>query len=264
MDAICHDLSAEHAALDEVVAGLAPDAWNTPTPAEGWAVRDQIGHLAYYDRTARDAIVDTDAFAEELAAIGGDPVAYRRRAESIGRDNDAVELLQIWRQGRAALLDALRELDSRDRVAWYGPSMSARSFATARLMETWAHGTDVADALATALPATDRLRHIAHLGVRTRGWSYAARGEQAPPGDVFVSLTGPGGDEWTWGDPALADRVRGPALDFCLAVTQRRVVEDTDLVVEGPIAAGWLAIAQAFAGPPTVTAADRHGLEVVR
>jgi uncharacterized protein (TIGR03084 family) len=264
MDAICDDLAAEHASLDALVAGLAPSEWDTPTPAAGWAIRHQIGHLAYYDRTARQAIVDHDAFAEELAAIAGDPVEYLARSEAIGRDNAPADLLSIWREGRAALLDALRGLGERDRIAWYGPSMSARSFATARLMETWAHGTDVADALGTALPATDRLRHVAHLGVVTRGWSYAARGAPAPDGDVFVSLDAPSGGEWAWGDPALADRVSGPALDFCLVVTQRRMLEDTALVAEGPLATGWLEVAQAFAGPPTATASDRRGLEVVR
>jgi len=47
-----------------------------------------------------------------------------------------------------------------------------------------------------------------------------------------------------------ADRVTGTALDFCLVVTQRRHPADTGLVASGPAAEGWIAIAQAFAGPP--------------
>jgi uncharacterized protein (TIGR03084 family) len=71
-----------------------------------------------------------------------------------------------------------------------------------------------------------------------------------PDGDIRVELTGPHGDTWTWGPADAADVVSGPALDFCLVVTQRRHVDDTSLVVKGPLAADWIAIAQAFAGGP--------------
>ena len=40
----------------------------------------------------------------------------------------------------------------------------------------------------------------------------------------------------------------GPALDFCLLVTQRRHRDDLALVIEGAAATEWMAIAQAFAG----------------
>ena len=128
--------------------------------------------------------------------------------------------------------------------------MSARSFVTARLMEAWAHGQDVADALDVSRPASDRLRHVAHLGVIARGWSYTTRGLTPPTGEVRVELSGPHGEQWTWGDADVADRVRGTALDFCLVVTRRRHAADTPLQTEGPLAAEWMAIAQAFAGPP--------------
>jgi uncharacterized protein (TIGR03084 family) len=144
------------------------------------------------------------------------------------------------------------------RLAWYGPPMSVRSFATARLMEAWAHGTDVVDGLVAAgraaeRPPTDRLRHVCHLGFVTRGWSYAVRGREAPAGDVRVELVLPSGAPWTAGPAEADDVVRGPAVDFCLVVTQRRPVGATGLTVEGPLAADWLAIAQCFAGGPTVT-----------
>ena len=47
----------------------------------------------------------------------------------------------------ALLAACWRRSTRRPASPWYGPSMSARSFVTARLMETWAHGMDVADAL---------------------------------------------------------------------------------------------------------------------
>jgi len=135
-------------------------------------------------------------------------------------------------------------------VPWYGPPMSAASKITARLMETWAHGQDVADALGRTRVATDRLRHVAHIGVGARPFSYAINGRELPADPVRVELIGPSGDQWTWGDPDAANVVRGSALDFCLVITQRRHRDDTDVVAEGPLADEWLAIGQAFAGPP--------------
>jgi uncharacterized protein (TIGR03084 family) len=138
--------------------------------------------------------------------------------------------------------------------------MSPASFATARLMEYWAHGQDIADALGRDRKPTARLRHICHLGVRTRGFSYVVRGMTPSESDVHVSLTGPDGDIWTWGDPVAADRVEGTALDFCLVVTQRRLVGDSALDVQGPVATEWMSIAQAFAGGPTLTDSTRTSL----
>jgi uncharacterized protein (TIGR03084 family) len=129
--------------------------------------------------------------------------------------------------------------------------MGAKSFLTARLMECWAHGQDVLDALGVERTATDRLRHVARLGFITRGWSYANRGLEPPPGEVRVELAGPSGESWCFGPEDAPSAVTGPALDFCLVVTQRRHVDDTDLRITGEVARDWLEKAQAFAGPPT-------------
>jgi uncharacterized protein (TIGR03084 family) len=128
--------------------------------------------------------------------------------------------------------------------------MSPTSMATARLMETWAHGQDVADALGAEHAVTDRIRHVAHIGVRARDFAYRVRGLEPPAGEFRVELTGPGGDVWTWGPDDAPQRVTGPALDFALVVTQRRHRSDLALVAEGADADHWLDIAQAFAGPP--------------
>jgi uncharacterized protein (TIGR03084 family) len=245
MDGICADLAAEHSALDAVVTPLTVGQWHLPTPAAGWTVHDQIGHLTYYDAAAVLAATDPDRFAAEMLdfASVGEPLDTTRPLSP-----DA--LLARWRAGRVALLGTLGSLDPKARIAWYGPAMGAVSFATARLMETWAHGQDVVDAVGVSRPPTDRLRHICHIGVRARPFSFQIRGLAPPAADVDVELVSPSGDRWRWGDPASADRVRGEALDFCLVVTQRRHLADTALVAEGPVAQQWLAIAQAFAGPP--------------
>jgi len=250
------DLVAEQAALDAVVAGLADDAWQMPTPSPRWSVADQIGHLAYFDRTAALAITDADAFAEHRAG------AFQRYADPL--DGDELTLgafrrlppsgqLAEWRAARAGLEAAARSLTDDVRVEWYGPSMSAKSFVTARLMEVWAHGQDVVDALDAGgqRPDTDRLVHVAQLGFITRGWSYLVRGETPPDAPVRVALTAPSGAEWVWGPDDAANSVTGPAGDFCRVVTQRRHVADTELTVTGPAANDWMSKAQAFAGAPT-------------
>ncbi len=250
------DLDAEYDDLRSVVGGLADDApeWDLPTPAEGWAVRDQISHLAYFDDAGRMAMVDAEGFArsvEEIVTATGDPMEVHL---SRGRAMGGRELLAWWGDAHRAMVEAFAAADPSTRVPWYGPPMGVLSFVSARLMETWAHGQDVCDALGVERLPTDRLRHIAHLGVRARPFSYIVRGREVPPGRIEVVVTGPGGDEWRWtaGD-AAADgvaSVTGSALDFCLAVTQRRNLADTDLVVSGGLAEDWMAIAQAFAGPP--------------
>lgn len=246
------DLAAEQATLDGLIT---PEVLDRPTVAEGWSIADTVAHLLLGDRSALVAVTDPDAFADLRRAgraAGGDrwsPAPAERSA-----------LLDTWRETRRLLQAALSGLEPDARVGWFGPSMSARSFVTARLMECWAHGEDVALALGRALPATDRLRHVCHLGVLTRGFSFAVHGSVLPAGDVFVDLTSPGGRRWSWGQPDAAEVVRGPARDFCLVVTQRRHLEDTALEVRGEAASRWMRQAQAFAGPPTVTAPGRRGL----
>jgi len=252
------DLEAEHDSLDRVVAGLDERGWDTSTPAEGWRVRDQVGHLTFFDRTAAQSARDPEAFVADRDRALADITAFARDAESIGRTLSGDALLDAWRVARAELVVALAtaaECDESARLPWYGPPMSLRSFTTARLMETWAHGQDVVDGLdlpLTARPPTDRLAHIAFLGCATRGWSYVVRGREAPASPVLVTLTLPSGATFTNGDPSAADRVQGAALDFCLVVTQRRNVADTELEVTGDAATEWLSIAQAFAGGPTL------------
>jgi len=248
--ALLEELEAEHADLDRLVGGLDEASWGLATPAEGWAVRDQVSHLAFFDDAATSAIVDPAAFtvmAEAALAAGGDPMEEHLRR---GRAMAGTDVLAWWRGARGLMVDAAGALDARDRIPWFGPPMSALSFVSARLMETWAHGQDVADALARTRVPTARLRHIAHLGVRARPFSYVVRGLEVPSAEVRVELTGPSGEDWEWGAAGTAELVQGPALDFCLVVTQRRNLADTALTVRGAGASQWLAIAQAFAGPP--------------
>ncbi|MBT2364722.1 TIGR03084 family protein [Streptomyces sp. ISL-10] len=248
--AVLDDLRGESDELDRLVAGRTPGAWAAPTPAEGWSVAHQIAHLAWTDRAALVAVTDPDGFAAEIARALAAPGSFVDDGAAEGAALPPADLLAHWREGRDRLLTALREAPRGVRFPWYGPPMSAASMATARLMETWAHGQDVADALGVERPPTARLAQIARIGVRTRDFAYGVHG-LTPPAEPFrVELTGPGGEMWTYGPEDAAQRVAGPALDFCLLVTQRAHRADLSLRATGADADHWLDIAQAFAGPP--------------
>lgn len=250
MAALCADLRAEQESLAAELAGLEESSWDTPTPAVGWNIRDQIGHLAHGEELAALAATDPDGFRAELVRLMGDLDGGIGAVLARARAMDSITLLDWWADAREATLAALTGRDERERIAWAGPAMSARSFAAARLMETFAHGQDVRDALGLATVPTARLRHIAELGVRTRAFTYGLRELAAPDTDLHVALTAPNGEIWAWGPPDAPDRVSGPALDFCLVVTRRRHPADTRLRAEGPTAASWLEIAQCFLGAP--------------
>jgi uncharacterized protein (TIGR03084 family) len=244
------DLAAEGAALEDVVAGLEDAAWREPTPAEGWTVAHQIAHLAWTDDQALRAATDPERFSAAVAAAGPQLTTLVDDAAAAGTADRPESLLARWRSGRAKLADRLAALPHGTKLPWFGPPMSAASMATARLMETWAHGIDVTDALRRPPSATARLRHIAHLGVRTRDFAFAQHGLPTPAAPFRVELAAPDGSTWSWGPEDAAQRVTGPALDFCLRVTQRRHRADLALRAMGPDADRWLDLAQAFAGPP--------------
>ncbi|MEV8632496.1 TIGR03084 family metal-binding protein [Streptosporangium sp. NPDC051023] len=250
MGELVADLRAETEELDGVIRGLDPAAWELPTPAEGWAVRDQISHLAWFDDAATVAATDPEAFRAARHAFldQGESAIDELAAASRGLTS---ALLHDWfRVARARSLEAFAGLASATRLPWYGPDMSAASFVTARLMETWAHGQDVADALGVVRIPTARLRHVANIGVRAMPYGFAVRGLAPPADPIRVELTLPDGSSWTAGPIGAANLVKGTALDFCLLVVQRRHLDDTFLEVRGETARAWADIAQAFAGPP--------------
>jgi uncharacterized protein (TIGR03084 family) len=251
MEKICIDLKAEHDDLGNVLSGLDEKQWQIITPFFDWTIKDQIRHLAYFDDRAALAAVDPEGFSRHIKEEIGSPEGLADHIEKVVGDRSVAELSDWWKKKRSEMLNAFRDLNPKDRLPWYGPPMSALSFATARLMETWAHGQDVFDGLGQERIFTDRLRNIAHLGVTTFAWSYINRGLEAPQKQVRVELTAPSGDVWTWGLEDAGDKVTGPAEDFCLVVAPRRHMGDTRLEVIGDVARDWMEKAQCFAGPAT-------------
>ena len=244
------DLRAESDELDALVADLPAIRWSDATPAPGWTIAHQIAHLLWTDRVALTSVTDEAGFAAVLEEAAKDPTGF----VDAGAEELAVtpppQLLADWRQTRARLHEELLAVTDGRKLPWFGPPMSAPSMATARLMETWAHGLDVADALGVKRAATARLKSIAHIGVRTRDFAFAINGLTPPADPFFVELRAPDGSTWSWGPQDAAQRVTGSAEDFCMLVTQRRPRSALDVTAEGDDAERWLGIAQAFAGPP--------------
>lgn len=239
------DLRAEQAEVRALVEAADLDA---VTPAVPWDVRDTVSHLTGTDVEAYKAATDPELFTRDLSALARDIEGFLTGQLLARRGLTREQLLSSWQDDFEAMITAFEALAPGTKVPWYGPPMSPASFATARIMEYWAHGQDVADTAGVRRRPTDRLRHICHLGIATRGFSYVNRGLDVPTGAVRVELTAPDGASWTWGEGD--DAVLGSAEDFCLLVTQRRHRADLGLVATGPLADGWLDVAQAFAGPP--------------
>jgi len=247
------DLLEEQQALDAIVAKLSDEQWKLSTPSPRWTVADQIAHLSYFDTTAVIAISDPEAFTvlvSELTTLTNSSALDDYSLKEY-RGLNPSDLLSEWRSRRIALAAASEGLRDDDRITWYGPSMGAKSFLTARMMEVWAHGQDVVDTIGVQRNPTDRLRHIVKLGYITRNWAYINRGLVPLETPIHVTLKSPSGELWEFGLENEGNQIDGSALDFCLVVTQRRSVNDTDLRVSGEAATNWLSIAQAFAGPPT-------------
>jgi uncharacterized protein (TIGR03084 family) len=267
LNGLLADLTAEGDQFRETVERLGADGWTTATPAAGWTVATQVAHLLWTDEVAvlaarsHETAEAKQSWDDVVLEAIDDPMGYVDKAAfevaALPRD----EVLVRWTASRAGLREALVALPQGQKMPWFGPPMSAASMATARFMETWAHALDVYDAAGSRPEPTDRIKHVAHLGVRTRNFSYSVHSEEPPAEEFRVELTAPSGELWQWGPEDAAQSVRGSAYDFCLLATQRVNRADTDLVAVGADAEHWLGIAQAFAGPPGPGrgASDAHG-----
>jgi len=256
------DLRAEVAELDRLVADRTEAELAAATPFYGWRAQDVLAHLTFIDSLALLAATDPAACAAAVAAMG-----EGTRAPEKDHDQDArfgrllaYELSQLgpadghvrlarWREGFTRLAAALEGEDGALPLQWFGRPMKLATLISARQMEVWGYGQDVFDLYRARRAEGDRLRNVADFAVKTFRFAFANRGLPAAPAP-YVALTAPSGAVWTWNDPAAAERITGPAVDFCLVCTQRRNLADTALAAQGETAATWMRIAQCIAGPP--------------
>ncbi|GAA2044178.1 TIGR03084 family metal-binding protein [Catenulispora yoronensis] len=249
MQDVYTDLAAEADELDALVSGLDEEEWNRATPSPGWTVGHQIAHLAFIAHLAWAAAADQEQFqrlaAQAKADFQGSVDAALEEYTAGGR----AETLARWRAEQAAATKALAAVPADQVVPWLVNPLPPSILAAAGLMELFGHGQDVYDALGVERVPSDRIGHLAFFGARTRDFGYLAHGITPPEGEFRFELAAPSGAVWKFGPEDAADRVVGPALDFCLLVTRRRHHADLALAAEGDEAKRWLEIAQAFRGP---------------
>ena len=136
MEKICSELNEEYNSLDALVANLDDEQWNLKTPFFRWTIKDQISHLAYFDGTGLLAATDPKAFMADFEAavknLKPDDGSMYSQVNEERRHIPNKTHLESWRKTRNSLIEALKVLDRKARLPWYGPEMSAISFATAK------------------------------------------------------------------------------------------------------------------------------------
>ncbi|MEU0565743.1 TIGR03084 family metal-binding protein [Nonomuraea sp. NPDC005983] len=246
---VIQDLSAESAELDRILAGLPGARWKEPTPAPGWTIAHQVGHLSFIYRIAGMAASDPDGFRSMMASIKDGLSEAVNAALDEYTVLPPAELLARWREERAAGIRALAAVPDGQVVPWLVRPLPAEILASAGIMETFAHGQDILDALGIAREPTDRIRYLVIFAVLTWDFGYEARGMTPPDVQFRYELTAPSGELWAYGPETADQKIVGSALDFCLLVTRRRHRDDCDVTAVGPDADAWLDIAQAYRGP---------------
>jgi enediyne biosynthesis protein E11 len=244
------DLAAEGDALDRVVAALSAAQWDAPSAAPGWTVKHQVAHLSSMARVAGTAASDPGLFVKTLAGAGENFDQAVQGLLSPYLAMSPADLLARWRAEREGATRALAALPVKQEVPWVARTIPVGVLASVGIMELFAHGHDIADALGMRRGHTDRIGHLAWLATRNRDFGYEARG-LTPPGVPFrFELTAPSGILWEFGPADAENRITGQAADFCLLATRRRHRADLDLHATGQEADRWMDIAQAYRGAP--------------
>ncbi|MBM4447075.1 MAG: TIGR03084 family protein [Chloroflexi bacterium] len=247
MQEIVTDLRAEQKALDDFLSTLKDEQWDLPTPAEGWMVRDCVSHIVHIDEVATAFLGGDYAALDEAAKIG---MAFNETGPKRGRTMKPSQILEWWRNVRETECEHLMKTDPKARIPWFGPPMGARAFATARLMETWAHGLDCYDAAGVEPVDTDRLRHVAMIAYLARPFAYSVNGLEMPNTTIRIELVLPSSQAWSQGPEDAKDIIRGTASEFCRVAVRRRHWKDMKLEVIGSEARRFIEIVQTYAGPP--------------
>lgn len=247
--AVISDLKADRDQLDRLLSTIDPAEWSTPTPAPGWTIAHQIAHLTATFRMAGLAAADPAVFQKIAATAGVNFDAAVDAAMAPYLDLPPDQLLPRWKAEITDACDALAAVPLGKVVPWLVNPLPPAVLASAGMMELFAHGQDVADALGTRIVRTDRVRHIVAFAVRTWEFGYVARGLTPPQTEFRFELTSPSGTEWAFGPEDAENRISGSAVDFCLLVCRRRHHEDLTVKAVGELATHWLTIAQAYRGP---------------
>lgn len=246
------DLVADAEDVDRMIAGLSESQWTLPTPAEGWTVAHQVGHLAFVFRIAGLAAGNPEGFKALTQRIGAGFGAFDK-AVNAALDEYLVlsreALVARWRAERDAGVAALAAVPDGTLVPWLVRPIPAAVLCAAGMTELLAHGQDIADALGVERQYTDRIKRIVGFVVHTWDFGYQSN-DLTPPVEQFrFEITAPSGAQWVFGPADATQTITGSAVDLCLLAGRRRHHEDLGLVATGEDAKAWLELAQAYRGP---------------
>ncbi|HET8646891.1 MAG TPA: maleylpyruvate isomerase N-terminal domain-containing protein, partial [Vicinamibacteria bacterium] len=197
-----------HERLMEVLDGLEPGAWEAPTIAGDWRVRDVAAHLLDGDLRKLSFHRDGLAPPRPEGDLAGFPelVAYldqlNRDWVAVARRFSPAVLRELLRWSGAQVAAFVATLDPMAEalfpVAWAGEERSPVWMDTAReYTERWHHQQQIRLAAgAPLLEQPEYLRPLLQVSVRALPRAYAA--VEAPEGTaVGIEIAGPAGGAWT-------------------------------------------------------------------
>jgi uncharacterized protein (TIGR03084 family) len=241
---ILSDLVAEQQYQDQFLQRTNIRDWKKMTPSAGWTIHDTVSHLASFEEYAYNALeeggsrlVEADQYDnhDQFTLAGVVP----------GRTMRPQDVIEWWREDRAKVVDSLSRKSPAERVPWFAGDMSAKTFATARLMETWAHGLDIHTTMDAEPDDTPRLRHIAWLAWKTLPHAFQDAGQpyETP---IRVEVIGPAYAKYVFGPEDTDQVIKGTAGDWCRVAVRRRSPDDTSLKAQGPVAEMALKVVRAY------------------
>lgn len=241
MREILSDLVAEEQALDQFLQRVHEREWTLPTPARGWSIMDTVCHLAYSETFGAAVIEKGQEWIDQANIVDLDDWMERGIIEGKGLRYQGV--IEWWRNGRASVVDALSRMTGDEQIPWLIKPMSAKAFATTRLMETWSHGLDVKESMEGRWtlgeeeedPRADtlRLRHVAWLAHRTLPYAFEQAGVDYPDTGIRVELMGPKYSRWVYGPTDAENVIKGIAGEWCRVAVDRLDLADSALKAEG-------------------------------
>jgi uncharacterized protein (TIGR03083 family) len=186
----------EYERLDEVLAGLTPDAWYMPTDCDGWNVRDMVAHLvgaAESNARLREAMHQ----ARVARSMPGKMFVDRLNAVQVSerKDRTPIQLVEDLRSAGQRGVRARRRIPGAVRAIRvpFGPPLGLRSvgYLTDRIYtrDVWMHRIDICRA--TGAPLHVDAHHDGVLVADVVAEWAAAHGQP-----IHLTLTGQAGGTW--------------------------------------------------------------------
>lgn len=190
-DAMRPMVADTYVALADLLSGLDPADWDTPSLCEGWRLREVAAHVTMPVR------YDDEAFMAELRDAGFDFTMLSNRVAE--------------RDGALPTDDLVAALRSDALHRWEPPGGGAAG----ALTHVVVHSLDVTIPLAAApCVSVDALRAV--LDLLTTGGAHEHFGTALPPAMEATDV------EWRYGD---GPSIRGRAADFVLTLTGRAAAQ---------------------------------------